>query len=622
MKKQTHIRRNTAGKAPGEKEYGVFALFFKLLPPWFLAAPAGCILINVIAIMHGLSFAVDVTVKQRFFDSAAALAGGRAGGPGGTAPVFAALGLLGIVVLLAQVLNGAHNFMYGPLFDKINGVLTAGMQKKAARITPIQFEDTARLDDINKASQGKNTAFYFVITAITIFSFYVPYFIYMGLYLFSLKPILAISIIIVFVPTALTQIVRVRAFADAEKGAAPARREYEYYETCIAGREYFKETRLLGGFRFFSKLYIDAFRVMRDLVLRARLKSDLFELGARVLTCGGYFCILILLFRALMAAEISAGAFAAVANSISVLYSLMEEIICIHIGRMARDLGALRNYVRFMEMEERGGADREPEADCDISLEGVSFSYPGAEKSAIKDVSLRIQNGETLAIVGENGSGKSTLVRLITGLYNPAAGVVRYGKDRAEDLSLSSLSARTSGVFQKYQKYQMTLEENLTISRTGTAETPARKPDWPKADRARLDQICEQAGVEMEGEAFPQGYDTMLSREFGGVDLSGGQWQRVAIGRGFYREHRLIVLDEPTAAIDPYEETRIYRRFAEISKGKTAIIVTHRLGSVRLADRIVVMKEGRLVESGTHDELVRAGGEYARLYASQEQWYK
>jgi ATP-binding cassette subfamily B protein len=516
--------------------------------------------------------------------------------------------------------------MYGPLFDKINGALTITMQEKAARIAPIQFEDTHRLDDINKANYGKNVVFYFVILFINIFTYYVPYFVYMGLYLFSLKPLLAVSIAIVFVPTALTQIIRVRAFTDAEKGAAPARRQYEYYETCIAGREYFKETRLLGGFRFFSKLYIDAFRVMRDLILKARLKSDLFELGARALTCGGYFCILLLLFQALMAGEISIGAFAALANSISALYGVMEEVVCYHLGMLAQDLGALRNYVRFMEMEERGGAERTPEAGCDITLEGVSFSYPGAEKPAVKDISLRIQNGETLAIVGENGSGKSTLVRLITGLYSPAEGAVRYGKDRTEDLSLPSLSTRTSGVFQKYQKYQMTLEENLTISRTDTAETPAGKPAWPKADcevlRARLDEVCEQAGVERGSGVFPQGYDTMLSREFDGVDLSGGQWQRVAIGRGFYREHDLIVLDEPTAAIDPYEETRIYRRFADISKGKTAIIVTHRLGSVRLADRIVVMKEGRLVESGSHEELAAAGGEYARLYASQEQWYR
>ncbi|MDR1324948.1 MAG: ABC transporter ATP-binding protein/permease [Treponema sp.] len=606
MSKQKAI----AGKEQDGKEYGVFTLLGKLAPPVFRAAPISFILINMMGILHGASWGVDVTARQRFFDSAAALVGGA----GGTAPVFAALGLLGLVALLCQVLNGAHNLFYMPLSDKIIGALTVTMQEKAARIAPIQFEDTRRLDDINKASQGKDNVVDFAMTFINIFTFYVPYFVYMSLYLMSLKPLLAISIAIVFVPTALTQIIRVRAFTDVEKGAAPARREYEYYETCIAGREYFKETRLLGGFRFFSKLYIDAFRVMRDLILKARLKSDMFELGARALTCGGYFCILFLLFRSLMAAEISVGAFAAVASAIGMLYNIMEEVVCMHIGRIAQNMGAIRNYVRFMEMEERGGVNREPEADCDISLEGVSFTYPGAESPAVKDVSLRIKNSETLAIVGENGSGKSTLVRLITGIYTPAEGAVRYGRDRTEDLSLSSLCGCTSGVFQKYQKYQMTLEENLIISRADA--------DWAVADRRRLDEICEQAGVERESAAFPQGYDTMLSREFDGVDLSGGQWQRVAIGRGFFREHSLIVLDEPTAAIDPYEETRIYQRFAEISKGKTAIIVTHRLGSVRLADRIVVMKEGRLVESGTHEELVAAGGEYAQLYASQEQWYK
>ncbi|MCI8801303.1 MAG: ATP-binding cassette domain-containing protein [Lachnospiraceae bacterium] len=124
-----------------------------------------------------------------------------------------------------------------------------------------------------------------------------------------------------------------------------------------------------------------------------------------------------------------------------------------------------------------------------------------------------------------------------------------------------------------------------------------------------------------ETASFPEGYETMLSREFGGIDLSGGQWQRVAIARGFFRSHDLIILDEPTAAIDPYEETRIYNRFAEIARDKTAVIVTHRLGSVKLADRILVMKEGEAVQTGTHEELIVRDGEYKRLYEAQEQWY-
>ena len=175
---------------------------------------------------------------------------------------------------------------------------------------------------------------------------------------------------------------------------------------------------------------------------------------------------------------------------------------------------------------------------------------------------------------------------------------------------MPSLFRNTSAVFQKYQRYQMTLRENLGISETGR---PARDAD--------LDPICAAAGIEQRGANYPEGYDTMLSREFDGVDLSGGQWQRIAIGRSFFRTNRLIILDGPTAAIDPLEETAVYNRFANLAKDKTAVIVTHRLGSVRLADRILVMKEGVLAEQGTHEELLLSGGEYARLYKAQEQWY-
>jgi ATP-binding cassette subfamily B protein len=198
----------------------------------------------------------------------------------------------------------------------------------------------------------------------------------------------------------------------------------------------------------------------------------------------------------------------------------------------------------------------------------------------------------------------------MTGLYLPVIGKVTVSGYDTKDLSQKALYENTTAVFQKYQRYQMTLEDNITISETNI-----------EYNKSTLDNVCEIAGINMDKSTFTEEYETMLSREFGGVDLSGGQWQRIAIARGFFREHNLIVLDESTAAIDPYEETRIYKQFAKISKDKSAIIVTHRLGSAKIADRIVVMKNGEVVEMGTHDELVQAGKEYTRLYKAQEQWY-
>jgi ATP-binding cassette subfamily B protein len=214
-------------------------------------------------------------------------------------------------------------------------------------------------------------------------------------------------------------------------------------------------------------------------------------------------------------------------------------------------------------------------------------------------------------VVGENGSGKSTIIRLITGLYSPSQGSVTYGEIDTSTLSMKSLFSKTSAVFQKYQRYQMKLADNIGIS---DVTFPVKEEN--------LDDVCTKSGLDKNASSFSEGYDTMLSREFDGVDLSGGQWQRIAIARGFYRSHDLIILDEPTAAIDPYEETRIYNEFAEIAKNKTAIIVTHRLGSVKLADRIIVMKDGAVAQIGTHEELLHTDGEYARLYKAQEQWYR
>ena len=432
----------------------------------------------------------------------------------------------------------------------------------------------------------------------------------MAMYLMNINPILIILLALAFIPTLLAHVFRTKVFAKAEDKAAPVRRKFDYYELCLTGREYFKETRILGASSYFRQLYADALSLLNKLDFRASAKAGAVELCVKLLSLFGYIGILLILFDLLMKGAISVGAFAAIFTSLEMVFSLMREMIVDNLGESAKNLSRVQNYLRFLQMPERVGTQTELPASGDIDLRGVSFSYPNAGQKAVDNVTATIRHGETIAIVGENGSGKTTLVRMITGLYLPDEGEVLYGAVNTKTVSASSLFKNISAVFQKYQRYQMTLRENVGISNADEA-----------VEDTLLDGISIQVGIDKNNNHFTNGYDTMLSREFDGIDLSGGQWQRVAIGRSFFRPHQIIVLDEPTAAIDPIEETQIYNRFTEITKGKTAIIVTHRLGSVKLADRILVMKHGKLVEQGAHTELIKAGGEYTRLYKSQEEWY-
>lgn len=587
------------------KKRGTLRCIMTLLPLIWKASPGWMALACVLSVAHGLAWGVAVPFQQRFFDAAAGVASGSLPVP----QLVTALLLFGMMTLFQQVLNGVANFIPSIPEGIVRGQLGRSIHEKAGRIAPILYEDTDCLDTINKAQQGMGNAYWFICTFLDLFLFYLPYFGFMSWYLFRLKPLLVVSILLVFIPALLTQIVRTKLFTRLEDKSAPVRRETDYYESCIDAREYYKETRILGGFLFFHRKFGEIIKLLHRLQFRYEAKANLLELAMKIVTVLGYGGILLMLFDALMKREISVGAFAAVLESIGSLYGIMEEVICYRIAGLAQDMGTIRNYLDFLDMEERGGEDREL-PDGDIAFQHVTFSYPKAEVPAVRDVSFTLHKGETLAIVGENGSGKSTLIRLLTGLYLPDEGVVLHSGLDTRQVSMPSLFRNTSAVFQKYQRYQMTLRENLGISETGK---PTRDAD--------LDPICAAAGIEQMSVNYPEGYDTMLSREFDGVDLSGGQWQRIAIGRSFFRTNRLIILDEPTAAIDPLEETAVYNRFANLAKDKTAVIVTHRLGSVRLADRILVMKEGVLAEQGTHEELLLSGGEYARLYKAQEQWY-
>ncbi|MFC7548385.1 ABC transporter ATP-binding protein [Plantactinospora sp. GCM10030261] len=273
------------------------------------------------------------------------------------------------------------------------------------------------------------------------------------------------------------------------------------------------------------------------------------------------------------------------------------------------------DYANFSDLA-RARAEPHPSRDAPtgpgtIELSGVTFSYPGADRPAVCEVSLTVRAGETIALVGVNGSGKSTLAKLLAGLYRPDAGAIRWDGVDLAGVDPEAVRERVAVVMQEPTRWPLSAGANVSIGRYTRPADPALVEAAARAGDAH-EFIVE----------LPRGYDTLLSRHFvDGADLSGGQWQRLAVSRAFYRDAALLICDEPTANLDAQAEHDVYQRLRELSRGRTVVLITHRMASVRTADRIYVLDHGRLIEEGDHETLMALGGRYATLFRLQADAY-
>jgi ATP-binding cassette subfamily B protein/ATP-binding cassette subfamily C protein len=270
------------------------------------------------------------------------------------------------------------------------------------------------------------------------------------------------------------------------------------------------------------------------------------------------------------------------------------------------------DYLDFCQQAEQGppqaGSRPAPPKFDVIRASGIGFSYPGSARAALTDVSVEIRRGEVIALVGENGSGKTTLAKLLAGLYEPCSGEITWDGRSLADVDREQLRERIAVIMQDYTRWPMTALENITMGR-------------PRDDRL-LATATAAAGTDRVIETLPAGYDTHLDRRFrGGTEPSGGQWQRIAIARGFYRDAKLLICDEPTSALDARAEQELFEMIRAHAEDRTVLLITHRLASVRYADRIYVLDHGRIAEQGTHDLLMADGGLYADLYTLQASAY-
>ncbi|WP_129407816.1 ATP-binding cassette domain-containing protein [Marinitoga lauensis] len=388
------------------------------------------------------------------------------------------------------------------------------------------------------------------------------------------------------------------------------RREKETYSAYIKNKNYLKETRTLGATEFIFNLFKTTTYNYYDLKLLYQKKLNKIEAISKLINIIGYMSILGLSIYLIIDNKITVGAFAAVYASISNLFGLFEEIFEYRLHDVVEIFVKVKKYINFLNFEENsnGGKNIIDEI-TNIELKNVYFTYPSG-KAAIKNVNLKIKKGDRIAIIGKNGAGKTTLSKLILGLYKPEKGEIYYNGIASSLLSSETIIKKGTAVFQNFNKYKITLRENIAISNMKDEN-----------NEEKIKNTLNYIGINYNDKKFINSINTILSKEFEGIELSGGQWQKVAIGRGIFKDYDIIILDEPTASLDPIAENELYEKFEEISREKIAIIITHRLASIKYCNKIAIMDNGKIIDIGTHEELINRSEYYRNLWYAQAELY-
>ena len=432
----------------------------------------------------------------------------------------------------------------------------------------------------------------------------------LGLALASVSPILLALVIVGGVPLLLTSRRESRLEFEFSVRQTPVLRQRAYLTILQTGRDEAKEVRAFGLAEWlhsrFDALYDRYLRDLRRHAIRRTLLSLVGQLGSALVLGGTLLFLVWLISRDAVDVAGAGAAIIAIRLLASQVQSLFRSVqVIFESGLFLDDLDSFLE-LGLPALEQTRGPDAPASFDT-IRVDDVHFRYPGSPVEALRGVGIELRAGEIVALVGENGSGKTTLAKLLAGLYQPDSGRITWDGSDINEFRPASLRDRISVTFQDFVRYAFTGAENISVGRVD-------QPPAPERVRA----AARAAGAESVLDALPNGFDTLLSRLFaGGSDLSGGQWQRIALARSFFRDAPLVILDEPSSALDPRAEHALFTALRDVLDGRTALFISHRFSTVRGADRIIVLDEGVVVEEGTHADLMAVGGLYADLYRLQ-----
>ena len=527
---------------------------------------------------------------------------------------------LGIAVV-GEGLARVSSLLESLLGDLFANEISERMLEHAARLDLEQFEDSETYDRLERARRqtvGRIGLMGLVLgTAQDLFTL-----LSLAGALVVYVPWLLILLVIAVIPAFLGEARFAQLGYSLLFQWTPERRRLDYLRYVGASDVAAKEVKLFGLSDFLRRRYARLAREFYDANKRLSIRrATMSAVFAAVGSLGYYGAYAVIIYLTITGYESPAGVFTLgvltfLAGSFRQSRDLIQRIL-LSLAQMYEQALYLSDLFTFFELEpkiqSRPGAPAVPRPIREgFAFENVGFRYPGAERWAVRGLSFRLEPREAVALVGENGAGKTTLVKLLARLYDPTEGrILLDGRDLRE-YDLASVQRNIGVIFQDFFRYEFLFRDNIGVGQVEHLEDLPRIQD--AARRGLADTVA--AGLE-------EGYEQQLGRRFErGVQLSGGEWQKVALARAYMREAQVLILDEPTAALDARAEYEVFRRFTELTKGRIAVIISHRFSTVRMADRILVLRDGELVQQGTHSELLAAGGLYAELFNLQAAGYR
>ena len=519
------------------------------------------------------------------------------------------LGIIWGVFIISEVSNSIFYSCMVKIDSKVGMELSMELGEKGARLSLVQYEDAEINNRLKRArdciQQGR-----FSDLSLSVFNIFGEVLKVTStlIVLAAFSPLLAVVSLLSVIPYFIVRAIRGKEFYELKKYQAASERKRDYLYHLFGDKRAVKELRILG---------IEAYIEQKLYKTRDKMNRELWEFKKRdigsfflcdMLCKSGYVLSIVIAILLLLNNRLEFGVLAAALVAFT-SFQMAAKYFLISLGRIPECAAFVKDYYDFIDIgEETRGEEKFNQNFEKIAVKHVDFSYPNAKRSAISDVSFHIKRKESIAIVGNNGSGKTTLVKLLTGLYKAQKGEIFYGEQNINSLNPKEFYENISIVSQDFIKYEMSLRENVGIS------------DWKRMEETeKIRQLLKK--MELPEFSDEDSLAQPLGSEFGGRELSIGQWQKLAIARGMFKKSSMIVLDEPTAALDPIMESNILKMFLQIAKEKTAIIVSHRIGICREVDKIIVMKNGGVAEIGNHKELLEKKGEYYQLYKMQQKWY-